>query len=150
MTHTHSTDFELNRDGGTLSVHVPMTFRKRGGRKLVISPAGTPDTPPSRPGRSSSVDESLVRTLAQAFQWKQLLDNRCLYLACWNPLDRACLRAEPVDRAGEVVAVELASLLAGVNRGHRAAIRGEDKALQQGWCLPPCLTSPGSGIAVDD
>ncbi len=75
MTQTHSTDFELNRDGGTLSVHVPMTFRKRGGRKLVISPAGTPDTPPNRPGRSSSVDESLVRSLAHAFQWKQQLED---------------------------------------------------------------------------
>ncbi len=29
---------EISRDGSTLTVRVPLTFRKRGGRKLVIVP----------------------------------------------------------------------------------------------------------------
>ena len=30
----------VKKDGRTLTVHVPMTFRKRGGQKLVIAPDG--------------------------------------------------------------------------------------------------------------
>ena len=36
------TDAHLSIDGRTLTVRVPMTFRTRGGRKLVISPGGVP------------------------------------------------------------------------------------------------------------
>ena len=32
------TDTRLNRDGRSITVRVPVTFTKRGGRKLVISP----------------------------------------------------------------------------------------------------------------
>jgi hypothetical protein len=38
----------LSHDGRTLTVRVPMTFTKRGGRKLVISPDGVPSWAPPR------------------------------------------------------------------------------------------------------
>ena len=68
-------DVQLSPDGTILTVSVPMTFRKRGGRKVVISPAGTPQASmPVWAKPRSGVDEALVKTLAQAFHFQQLLD----------------------------------------------------------------------------
>ena len=53
----------------TITVHVPFRVRKRGGRKLMVSPDGT--TEPARP----QVDNSLVKALARAHRWKRLLDS---------------------------------------------------------------------------
>jgi hypothetical protein len=55
-------------DGGTITVHVPMTFRKRGGRKLVVTPDGAPWAPRPR------VDSAMVKALARAFRWRRMLD----------------------------------------------------------------------------
>jgi hypothetical protein len=30
----------VSADGETITVHIPITFRKRGGRKLVVTPDG--------------------------------------------------------------------------------------------------------------
>ena len=64
------TDARLSPDGRTLAIHVPMTFKTRGGRKLVVSPDGVPSwaTPRSR------VDNTLVKALARAFRWRGLLE----------------------------------------------------------------------------
>jgi hypothetical protein len=68
-------DVQLSPDGKILTVSVPMTFRKRGGRKVVISPPGTPQTTlPACAKPRSGADEALVKTLAQAFHFQQLLD----------------------------------------------------------------------------
>jgi hypothetical protein len=68
-------DVQLSPDGTILTVSVPMTFRKRGGRKVVISPPGTPQASlPVWAKPRSGVDEALVRTLAQAFHFQRLLD----------------------------------------------------------------------------
>jgi hypothetical protein len=57
-------------DQGTLTIAVPLTIRKRGGRKLVLSPAGEEITAPARP----RVDNTLVKALARAFRWRKLLE----------------------------------------------------------------------------
>src|SRR4029077_1788105 len=56
-----------------LTVHVPMAFRRRGGRKLIVAPDGTaiPAVPPR-----FNVDNVLVKALARGFRWRRLLDNR--------------------------------------------------------------------------
>jgi hypothetical protein len=55
----------------TLTVHVPMTFRRRGGRKLIVAPDGTVLTPaPARP----VIDGTLLKAIARAFRWRKLLD----------------------------------------------------------------------------
>ena len=57
-------------DGGTLTVRVPMTFRKRGGRKQVVSPEGASwDHPRPR------VDNTMVKAIARAHRWKRLLES---------------------------------------------------------------------------
>lgn len=55
-------------DGLTITVHIPMTFQKRGGRKMVVSPDGAEWAP--RP----HVDNAMVKALARAFRWRKMLD----------------------------------------------------------------------------
>jgi len=62
---------EISRDGSTLTVRVPLTFRKRGGRKLVIAPQGSDTWAPPRP----RVDHTMVKALARAHRWKRMLEN---------------------------------------------------------------------------
>jgi hypothetical protein len=57
----------------TLTVHVPMAFRRRGGRKLIVAPDGT--AMPASPPRVK-VDTVLVKALARGFRWQNLLYNR--------------------------------------------------------------------------
>ncbi|MBX3516750.1 MAG: hypothetical protein KF815_07375 [Rhodospirillales bacterium] len=64
------TNDRLSADGRTLTVSVPMTFTKRGGRKLVISPDGTPSWAPPR----RRVDNAMVKALARAFRWRKLME----------------------------------------------------------------------------
>ena len=51
----------------TLCVHVPMSFRKSGGRKVVVTPDGAPWAPRPR------VDNAIVKALARAFRWPRML-----------------------------------------------------------------------------
>ena len=52
----------------TLSVRVPFAVRKRGGRKLVITPDGETHRPRPR------IDSALVKALARAHRWQRLLE----------------------------------------------------------------------------
>ena len=61
---------EISRDGSTLTVRVPLTFRKRGGRKLVIAPNGSDSWAPPRP----RIDNTMVKAIARAFRWRKLLE----------------------------------------------------------------------------
>ena len=53
----------------TLTVRVPFTIRKRGGRKLAIAADGTTLATP-RP----RIDSTLVKALARAHRWNRLLE----------------------------------------------------------------------------
>ncbi|WP_245318965.1 hypothetical protein [Mesorhizobium temperatum] len=48
---------ELSPDGKSLTVHLPLTLRRRGGRKIIISPAGAQQWTPARPRK----DNTLIR-----------------------------------------------------------------------------------------
>lgn len=57
-------------DGNTITVRVPMTFRRFGGRKLVIVPEGGEVPAPEQP----ELDDPLIRALARAFRWRRQLE----------------------------------------------------------------------------
>ena len=57
-------------DGKTITVHIPMTFKRHGGRKVIIAPDGGDAWAPSKP----RPDETLIRALARAHRWKRLLE----------------------------------------------------------------------------
>ena len=54
----------------SVTVAVPFTIRKRGGRKLVIAPDGTSTVPVPR----ARVDSALLKALARGFRWRRLLE----------------------------------------------------------------------------
>lgn len=58
----------VSSDGETITVHIPLTFRKRGGRKRVVTPDGAEWAPRPR------VDNAMVKALARAFRWRRMLD----------------------------------------------------------------------------
>ncbi|WP_309082840.1 hypothetical protein [Chelativorans sp.] len=53
-----------------MTIRIPLAVRRRGGRKLVLAPAGEEPWAPQRP----QVDKTLCRALVLAFRWKHLLD----------------------------------------------------------------------------
>lgn len=57
-------------DGRTLTVRVPLTVRKRGGRKQVVMPEGACCGQP-RP----RVDNTMVKAIARAHRWKRLMES---------------------------------------------------------------------------
>jgi hypothetical protein len=52
----------------TITVHVPFTIRKRGGRTQIVTPAGA--TAPR-----AHIDTTLLKALARAFRWKHMLES---------------------------------------------------------------------------
>jgi hypothetical protein len=59
----------MSEDERTVTVRIPLVFRKHGGRKTVISPDGSAWEP-----ASPIVDRALVRAIARAFRWQRQLD----------------------------------------------------------------------------
>jgi hypothetical protein len=55
-----------------LTVHVPMTFRRRGGRKIIVAPDGTALTAAAP---WLQIDNVLVKALARGYRWQTLLDD---------------------------------------------------------------------------
>ena len=55
----------------TVSVEVPMTFKLRGGRKVIILPDGTQGSPLSK----ATIDSTMVKAIARAFRWQAMLEN---------------------------------------------------------------------------
>lgn len=53
----------------TVTVTVPFAIRRRGGRKLVITPAGMAAAPAPR----ARVDSALLKALARGFRWQKML-----------------------------------------------------------------------------
>jgi hypothetical protein len=62
---------KLSDDGRTVTVRVPISIKKRGGRKLVLAPDGRDvrAVPIHR-----HIDNAMVKTIARAFRWRALLE----------------------------------------------------------------------------
>jgi hypothetical protein len=58
----------------TVTVRVPLTIRKRGGRKVVLSPEGAVIPGVARQV-TTAADPTLLKALGRAFRWQKLLDD---------------------------------------------------------------------------
>jgi hypothetical protein len=58
-------------DGTTIVVTIPMTWKRRGGRKVIIAPDGGDAWAPAKRRQG----ETLIRALARAHRWKRLLED---------------------------------------------------------------------------
>jgi len=63
---------KVSDDGGTLMVRVPISIRKRGGRRLVLAPDGAGVT---RAPVRRHIDSAMVKAIARAFRWREMLEN---------------------------------------------------------------------------
>ena len=61
----------LAGDGQTVTVRIPISIRRRAGRKLVLVPDGTTTAWAAPPRR---IDSALVKAIARAFRWRKLLE----------------------------------------------------------------------------
>jgi hypothetical protein len=61
---------QLSPDGRCITVHIPITFRQRAGRKQIISPSGSsPWSPVPR------VDTALLKAIVRAHRWREMLES---------------------------------------------------------------------------
>ena len=57
----------------TVTVRAPFAIRKRGGRKVIVTPDGAPA--PQLEARPPRIDNALVKALARAFRWRRMLES---------------------------------------------------------------------------
>jgi hypothetical protein len=62
----------VSKDGKNVTVSIPLTFRHRGGRKLIVVPGGAE---PMRPHPNAYERDAMVKALARAFRWRRLLES---------------------------------------------------------------------------
>lgn len=62
----------LSDDGRTVTVRVPISIKKCGGRRFVLAPDGTDITtaPIHR-----HIDNAMVKAVARAFRWREMLES---------------------------------------------------------------------------
>jgi hypothetical protein len=72
-----------------ISIDIPMTFKKRGGRKVIVLPDGSH----GHPEPAAAIDNTMVKAIARAFRWQKLLENGTY--ACHDEL----AKAEKIDAA---------------------------------------------------
>jgi hypothetical protein len=65
------TDRDFARDARSITVRVPISIRRRGGRRLVLAPDGTVTPAPVR----RHIDGALVKAIARAFRWREMLED---------------------------------------------------------------------------
>jgi hypothetical protein len=65
-------ELKARDDGRTITIHVPIWIRRRGGRKLVFAPDGTNATTAPICRR---VDNAMIKAIARAFRWREMLED---------------------------------------------------------------------------
>lgn len=55
----------------TLTIHIPMQFKRRGGRKLVLAPDGMTVPLAPRP----AVDDTMLKILIKAHRWRRRIES---------------------------------------------------------------------------
>jgi len=62
---------KLSRDGRTMVVSIPISFRRQGGRKRVVTAANAEAWSPPKP----QVDNTLVKAVVRAHRWRNMLES---------------------------------------------------------------------------
>jgi hypothetical protein len=69
----HVDQLTIHREGDLIIVTIPMTLKKRGGRKEIILPEGL--VPEDSPAYRARTQSPLVIALARAHRWKALIES---------------------------------------------------------------------------
>lgn len=54
-----------------ISIDIPMTFKKRGGRKVIVLPNGSH----GHPVPAATIDNTMIKSIARACRWQRMLEN---------------------------------------------------------------------------
>ena len=119
----------------TVTVRVPLAIRKRGGRKVVVSPDGS--VLPTAPRQvTTNADPALLKALGRAFRWKRLLDDGT-YASVSD-----IARAEKLDRTyvGDVLrltllAPEIVEAIVAGRQAEGVALAAMMKGVPERWLL---------------
>jgi hypothetical protein len=69
-------EMTLSQDGSTLRIHIPMRFRRKGSRKVIVSPSGDRLELTSLPSiPSGQMDDPLVKAIIRARRWQMKLES---------------------------------------------------------------------------
>jgi hypothetical protein len=63
---------KIKSDARTITVRVPISIRKRGGKKVVLAPDGLEHDRSML--RCQQIDNGMVKALARAIRWRELLE----------------------------------------------------------------------------
>lgn len=61
---------KLSRDGRTMVVSIPISLRRQGGRREIVTPAHAPTWAPPPP----RMDNTIVKALVRAHRWRNMLE----------------------------------------------------------------------------
>jgi hypothetical protein len=61
----------VSPDGRTMEISIPISFRRQGGRKKVVTPSHAPAWSPSPP----RVHSTIVKALVRAHRWRNMLES---------------------------------------------------------------------------
>jgi hypothetical protein len=115
----------LSNDGCTITVHIPFTLRRQGGRKQVVTPAGATSWTPA----PSRVDSTMVKALVRAHRWRDMLESGNYATV------RDLAKAEAINESylGRVLRLTLLSptLIEALLQGRQPATLELDDLLQQ-------------------
>jgi len=76
---------QFSEEENILTIRLPVHFKRRSGRKMIIAPRGMLALPHEKDLRASKPDQSFVNALVKAFQWQELIDQG----VCASPKDVA-------------------------------------------------------------
>ena len=120
----------LSKDGRTIMVRIPITLRRQGGRKQVVTPAGATPWIPTPP----RIDNTLVKAMVRAHRWRDMLESGDYATV------RDLAKAEAINESylGRVLRLTLLSptLIDAILEGRQPANLELDDLLQQfpiGW-----------------
>ena len=83
------TETNWTLDGDAITVFIPMTWKRRGGQKVIIAPDGGDAWSPAK----ARPDETLIRALARAHRWIRVLEaGKCRSIT-------EIAKAEKIDRS---------------------------------------------------
>jgi hypothetical protein len=115
----------LSKDGRTMTVRIPITLRHQGGRKQVVTPAGTAPWIPT----PTRVDNTMVKAIVRAHRWRDMLE-------CGRHASvRDLAKAEAINESylGRILRLTLLSptIIEAILAGRQAATLELDDLLKQ-------------------
>src|SRR6476661_152067 len=127
---TGTATMKVGQFGRTIMVRIPITLRRQGGRKQVVTPAGATPWIPTPP----RIDNTLVKAMVRAHRWRDMLESGDYATV------RDLAKAEDINESylGRILRLTLLSptIVEAILEGKQPATLELDDLLQQfpiGW-----------------